>query len=140
MWGYFLENLKILFYNILSDCHYSDVINSLLNALSLKKKKGKSTQYKKLVPNTLTVVRILKFEILQTIWKNKTKKHQNTKSIAEKLKTKSLGSSFYFFMWFARFQVLICEPQSIWRKLLLLSWLYIKHSKAFPSENFQNLS
>ena len=27
-------------------------------------------------------------------------------------------------MWFARFQILICEPQSIWRKLLLLSWLY----------------
>ena len=25
------------FYNILSDCHYSDVINSLLNAFRLKK-------------------------------------------------------------------------------------------------------
>ena len=31
---------------------------------------------------------------------------------------------FCFFMWFARFQILICEPQSIWSKLLVLSWLY----------------
>ena len=30
----------------------------------------------------------------------------------------------YFFMWFAGFQILICEPQSNWRKLLVLSWLY----------------
>ena len=29
-----------------------------------------------------------------------------------------------FFMWFARFQILIGEPQSIWRKLFVLSWLY----------------
>ena len=28
-------------YNILSDCHYFDVINSLLNAFRLKKKKKK---------------------------------------------------------------------------------------------------
>ena len=31
---------------------------------------------------------------------------------------------FCFFMWFARFQILINEPQSIWSKLLVLSWLY----------------
>ena len=31
----------VLFYNILSDCHYSDVINGLLNAFSLKKNKKK---------------------------------------------------------------------------------------------------
>ena len=30
----------------------------------------------------------------------------------------------FFFMSFARFQILISEPQSIWRKLLVLSWLY----------------
>ena len=36
-------------------------------------------------------------------------------------------SLFYFFMWFARFQILICELQSIWRKLLALSWLYKKN-------------
>ena len=29
-----------------------------------------------------------------------------------------------FFMWFASFQILICEPESIWRKLLVWSWLY----------------
>ena len=28
-------------------------------------------------------------------------------------------------MWFARFQILICEPQSIWCKLLVLSQLYL---------------
>ena len=31
---------------------------------------------------------------------------------------------FCFFMWFARFQIIISEPQSIWCKLLVLSWLY----------------
>ena len=31
-----------------------------------------------------------------------------------------------FFMWFARFQILICESQSIWRKLLVVSWLYCR--------------
>ena len=31
---------------------------------------------------------------------------------------------FCFFMWFARFQILISETQSIWHKLLVLSWLY----------------
>ena len=30
---------------------------------------------------------------------------------------------FIFFMWFARFQILICELQITWRKLLVLSWL-----------------
>ena len=65
-------------------------------------------------------VHILKFEILQTTWK-----HQNVRPIDEKLKTKSLMFfvSFFFFMWFARFLILTCEPQSIWRKLLVLSWL-----------------
>ena len=31
---------------------------------------------------------------------------------------------FCFFMCFARFQILICEPQSIWRKVLVQSLLY----------------
>ena len=31
---------------------------------------------------------------------------------------------FCFFIWFTRFQILICEPRSIWRKLLVLSLLY----------------
>ena len=29
----------------------------------------------------------------------------------------------FFFMWFARFQILLCEPQSIWCNLLELSYL-----------------
>ena len=33
---------------------------------------------------------------------------------------------FCFFKWFARFQILICEPQSIWCKVLTLSLLYKK--------------
>ena len=41
-------------------------------------------------------VHILKFEILQTTLK--TKKHQNAKSIGEKLKTDSL--MFFFFIFF----------------------------------------
>ena len=38
-------------------------------------------------------------------------------------------SLFNFFMWFAWFQILICERQSILCKLLVLSWLYIKFNK-----------
>ena len=42
-------------------------------------------------------VHLLKFEILQTTWKNKTKKHQNARFIDEKLKTKSLIFFVSFF-------------------------------------------
>ena len=80
-------------------------------------------------------VHILKFEILQTTWKTK-QKHWNTRFIGEIMKTKSLMIFVKFFscdwqdfkFWFvniARFQILICEPRSIWRKLLVLSWLYM---------------
>ena len=31
---------------------------------------------------------------------------------------------FWFSMWCAKFQILISEQQRIWRKLLVLSWLY----------------
>ena len=31
-----------------------------------------------------------------------------------------------FFMWFARFQILISELQSIWHSILVLSWLYLE--------------
>ena len=31
---------------------------------------------------------------------------------------------FLFFMCLARFQIVICEPQSIWRKVLVLSLLF----------------
>ena len=83
----------------------------------------KSTQYKKLVPNALRFT------------------HQNLKSCKshEKNETKSIRLLvfsflsnnlalwcflFYFFMWFARFQISICELQSIWSKLLVLRCLY----------------
>ena len=38
-------------------------------------------------------------------------------------------SLFHFFMWFTIFQILICELQSIWCKLLVLSWLYVPWTK-----------
>ena len=70
-------------------------------------------------------VHILKFEILQTTWK---KKPHTPKcyaiSIDENWKLRVWYSLFHFFMWFARFQILVFEPKSIWRKLLVLSWLY----------------
>ena len=43
------------------------------------------------------------------------------------VKPKHWGSDdlcFIFFVWFAKFQILLCEPQSIWHKLLALSWHY----------------
>ena len=44
-------------------------------------------------------------------------------------------------MWFARFQILICEPQSTRRKLLVLSWLYFwpppNHCAATKTLRFQ---
>jgi hypothetical protein len=60
--------------------------------------------------------------------KKQNKKLWNAKSIGEKLKTKCLMFFVpcFNFMWFARFQILICGPKSIWRKLLVLSLLYKK--------------
>ena len=59
----------------------------------------------------------------------------NTANHMKKTQTKNircLSSKIYhfdvffvlFFIWFPRFQILICEPQSIWRSLFALSWLY----------------
>ena len=45
------------------------------------------------IPNT----RVLKFEILQPTWKNKTKYIKNARFIDEKLKTKSLMFFVSFF-------------------------------------------
>ena len=47
-------------------------------------------------------VHILKFEILPTTWKKQNKKHQNARSIDEKLQTKSL-------MFFVSFFYVICK-------------------------------
>ena len=57
-----------------------------------------------------------------TTWKKQNKKHQNARFIDEKMKTKSL--MFFVSIWFARFQILKWDPQSVLRKLLVLSWLY----------------
>ena len=53
--------------------------------------------------------------------KKQDNKHQNTRY---NWKLRVWCSFFIFFMWFVWFQILICEPQSIFRKLLVLSWLY----------------
>ena len=68
-------------------------------------------------------VHILTFEILQITWKNKTK---NIRLLVFSFWSIDFifWSLFCFFMWFARLQILICEPQSLWHKLLVLSWLY----------------
>ena len=56
--------------------------------------------------------------------KKRNKKLQNAKSLVKNWKLRVWCSLFHIFMWFARFQTLKCEPQSIWCKLLVLSWLY----------------
>ena len=68
------------------------------------------------------VVHILKFEIFQITWKKWNQGHQilSFQFFADRF----WCFLFCFFMWFASFQILISEPQSIWQKLLVLSWLY----------------
>ena len=87
----------------------------------------KSTLHKKLAPNALqfTCWNLKSFKSHEKI----KQKHKNAKFIDGKLKTKSRMESdvLYFFMWLARLQILMCEPHSIWRKLLVLSWLYLDH-------------
>ena len=70
-------------------------------------------------------VHILEFEIFQITWKKWNKEHQ-TFSFQFFINRSSIWCFlFCFFMWFTRFQILISEPQCIWRKLLVLSWLYL---------------
>ena len=83
-------------------------------------------------------VHILKFEILQIIWKNKTKNIKMLIIWVKNWKLRVLCSLFHFFIWFARFQILICEVQSIWRKLLILS-SYNVNNWTFIGLNFQRL-
>ena len=56
--------------------------------------------------------------------KNKTKSTKMLGLLMKNWKLRVWCSLFLFFMWFARFQILIFEPQSIRHKLLVLSWLY----------------
>ena len=58
--------------------------------------------------------------------KKKTKNIKMLDLLMKNLKLRIWCSLFHFFvMWFSRFQILVCEPQSIWRKVLVLSWLYL---------------
>jgi hypothetical protein len=87
-----------------------------------KVKSGKVNSVKEACVNCFAV-HLLKFEILQTAWKNKTKNIKMLNLLMKKWKLRVWCSVFHFFMWFARFQISICEPQTIWCKLLALSWL-----------------
>ena len=70
------------------------------------------------------VVHVSKFEIPQITWKNR-KNHIKTLDLFMKnWKLWVWCSLLHFFVWFVRFQILICEPQSICLMLLVLSWLY----------------
>ena len=60
-------------------------------------------------------------EILQTTWKNKTK---SIKILDLLIKTENYESDVICFIFSCDLQILICEPQSILHKLLVLSWLY----------------
>ena len=68
-------------------------------------------------------VHVLKFEILQITWKEWNKEHQTLSFWFLFINLAFWCFLFCFFMRFARFQILICEPQSIWCKLLVQSWL-----------------
>ena len=59
--------------------------------------------------------------------KKQSKKHQNI--LVKNWKLRVWCSLFDLVMWFVRFRILICESQSIWRKLLVLSRLY-KHMRS----------
>ena len=70
------------------------------------------------------------FEILQITWKNETK---SIKPLAFSFSPINLAFFLFLiclFMWFAWFQILICELQSIRHKVLLLSRLYTCVSKS----------
>ena len=83
------------------------------------------------------VVHMLKFEILQTTWKNKTKSIKMLDLLMKNWKLRVWCFLFHFFMRFAWFQILICEPQSIWRKLLALSWLYFVNGLGYSNFHFK---
>ena len=82
-------------------------------------------------------VHMLKFEILQTTWKNKTKSIKMLDLLVKNWKLRVWWFLFHFFMWFAWFQILICEPQSIGRKLLALSWLYFVNGLGYSNFHFK---
>ena len=64
------------------------------------------------------VFNILKFAILKTTWQNKIKSIKMLDLLIKNSKLRVLCLIFY--IWIARFQILTCELQSVWRKLLVL--------------------
>ena len=56
--------------------------------------------------------------------KKQTKNIKTLDLLVKNWKLRVRCSLFHFFMWFVRFQILVCEPQTIWRKLLVLIWFY----------------
>ena len=79
-----------------------------------------------------------KFEIFQITWKKWNKEHQTLNfQFFETIFSILMLFLFCFFMWFSRFQILISEPQIIWRNLLVLSWLY-QSSEIFTNQTITN--
>ena len=77
------------------------------------------------------VVQVSKFKILQITW------IKNIRHSVFSFSSKNLlfwCFLFCFFMWFARFQIVICDPQNIWVELLVLSWLYFLMRNESQSE------
>ena len=67
-------------------------------------------------------VHMLKFEILQIKWKKRNKEHQ---TFSFQFCTNRISILMFSVLFFhVVFKILISEPQSIWHKLLVLSWLY----------------
>ena len=62
-------------------------------------------------------------EITQISWKKWNKGHQTLFLHFSSINLAFGCILFCSFILFERFQILICEPQTIWRKLLVLSWL-----------------
>ena len=87
------------------------------------------TQYKKLAPNSH-----IKIWNLSNHMKKWNKEHQTLSFHLFTNRFNILMFFVLFFMWFAWFQILISEPQSISCKLLVLSWLYEKISKNWKSD------
>ena len=106
--------------NFKSFSYFDDIIvvqcNLDLVTLNLVTTCNLVTQYNKLAPNTLWF----------TYWSLKScKPHEKMLDLLIKnWKLRVWCSLLHFFMWFATFQILICELQIIWHTLLVLSWLY----------------
>ena len=113
IWQLFSLKMTTLFIQDNFKCHFVNLLCS----------KVESTQYKKVAAKCFAI-HVSKFEILRTTWRNKTKSIKILDLLMKNWKLKFWCSFLRFFMWFAKFEISICEKQSIWRKLLVLSWLY----------------